>query len=313
MCAIKRLQEFADWLDDIKDPVVRARLIRIMETRLSLRYSGPAVDAGAMDVYAASANMIAFSEFMVAAVKTTYGGTAEARAEVAGFGRGSFVTDLVFNVVGPAASMLATFSSEHLLDIVKEAFALWKHLMGEPPAAIQLSGENNVAVTNNNGKIIQVRADTVNLVFSDKGSESAFRFVHEALSQDGVSRVDLGSNGIPIAAADQDEAAYFVPVAKSDISENVNRMSLILVSATFQEGNKWRFNDGSLSFSAAILDEDFISRVNNGERFGKGDVLDVELRVKQVKTGSKITSERQVLKVFEHRVASIQLSLIAPQ
>ncbi len=31
MYAIKRLQEFADWLDDIKDPVVRARLIRRLE------------------------------------------------------------------------------------------------------------------------------------------------------------------------------------------------------------------------------------------------------------------------------------------
>lgn len=66
-----------------------------MKTRVSLRYLGPALDDGRMDVYEASKNMIAFSEFMVAAVKTTYGESAEAKAEVAGFEHGSFVTDLV--------------------------------------------------------------------------------------------------------------------------------------------------------------------------------------------------------------------------
>ena len=69
-----------------------------METCLTLRYIGPDVDTGRMDVYAASTNMIAFSEFMVAAVKASFGDKAEARAEVAGFGQGSFLTDLVFSV-----------------------------------------------------------------------------------------------------------------------------------------------------------------------------------------------------------------------
>jgi hypothetical protein len=32
-----------------------------------LRYQGPAVDAGAMNVYDAAANMVAFSNFVVAA------------------------------------------------------------------------------------------------------------------------------------------------------------------------------------------------------------------------------------------------------
>lgn len=282
-----------------------------MEARLSLRYSGPAVDAGQMDVYAASANMIAFSEFMVAAVKAAYGDSAEARAEVAGFGRGSFITDLVFNVGGPAATMFAAFSPEHLLNLVKEAFGLWKHLQGSPPAAISQSGQNNVAVTNNNGQVIQVNTDTLNLVFSEKGADSVGRFVRDALTQDGISAVELESAGQAVTNVDASEASYFVPVAKeAPVSENIVTMALILVAPVFQDGNKWRFSDGGTTFPAAILDEEFINRVNNGERFGKGDILQVELSIKQSRTGNRISVDRQVLKVLEHRIASQQQPLL---
>ncbi len=50
-----------------------------MKTRSLYVISGPAVDDGLMDVYQASTNMIAFSEFMVAAVKAVYGEEAERR------------------------------------------------------------------------------------------------------------------------------------------------------------------------------------------------------------------------------------------
>src|SRR5688500_1749177 len=67
-----------------------------VDTRMALKYSGPAVDSGLMDVYEASANMIAFSDFVVVLAKHAYGDAVQARASVAGFGRGSFVTDLLF-------------------------------------------------------------------------------------------------------------------------------------------------------------------------------------------------------------------------
>lgn len=283
-----------------------------MQTRLSLRYSGPAVDDGLMDAYQASTNMIAFSEFMVAAVKASYGESAEARANVAGFGRGSFVTDLVFSVGGPAASIFAAFSPEHLITVVKEAFALWKHLQGIPPAALAQSGQQ-ITVTNNAGQIIQVQTDTLNLVFSDKGTDAAGRFVRDALAQVGVTGLDIASDGAAVASVDQNEAACFVPVAKeAPVSENLVTMALILVAPVFQDGNKWRFSDsaGGPAFAAAIEDGAFIARVNDGERFGKGDVLTVEMRIAQTRTGSRISLERTVQRVIEHRVASRQQSLL---
>ncbi len=281
-----------------------------METRLSLRYTGPAVDDGLMDVYQASANMIAFSEFMVAAVKASYGEAAEARANVAGFGRGSFITDLVFNVAGPAATMFTAFTPEQLLSVLKESFALWKHLKGSPPKETVQSGQW-ISVTNNSGQVIQVQSSTINLVFSEKGADAAGRFVKDAIGQAGVTSIDITAQGTSIAQVDESEAPYFVPVAKeSPVSENIVTMALILVAPVFQDGNKWRFNDGAATFPAAVEDESFLARVNNGERFGKGDVLTVELRITQTRTANRYSVERAVQRVIEHREAAQQQTLL---
>jgi hypothetical protein len=54
--------------------------------------------------------------------------------------------------------------------------------------------------------------------------------------------------------------------------------------------------------------------VNDGtERFGKGDVLVVKMRVRQVRTADGgLKAERSVLKVKEHKIGQHQFSLIEP-
>ena len=272
-----------------------------METRLSLRYAGADVESGRMDGYSASANMIAFSEFMVAAVKSTFGEQSEARADVAGFGRGSFVTDLVFNVAGPVASIFSGVSAKDLLTVVKESFALWKHLRGLPPTAIQHNGQE-VHVTNNSGQVFQVKVETLNLVLSEKGADSVGRFVRGALASEGMESVTLSEGNDTVAAASRAEAQSFVPVAAdTPLSENTVRMALILDAAVFKDGNKWRFSDGNASFSADIADLEFLQRVEQGERFGKGDVLSVGMLITQTRSAQKISTRHTVLKVIEHR------------
>ena len=129
-----------------------------VKTRVSLKYTGPALDAGQMDVYEASANMIAFSEFMVGFVKVTYGDSAEAKAEVSGFDHSSFITDLVFSFVGVGATIYSSLTPGKIWEVVKGAFDLWKHLKGSPPASVSHEGLS-VTVTNNSGTILNVRTE----------------------------------------------------------------------------------------------------------------------------------------------------------
>jgi hypothetical protein len=281
-----------------------------METSLSLKYTGPAVDDGRMDVYAASANMIAFSEFVVIATKATFGEQASARAEVAGFGRGSFVTNLLFSLSGEAASIFSGVPAAQLLSVIKEAFALWKHLKGQPAKAISYA-EQHAVVTNNDGQIIQVQTQSLTLVMSEKGSEAADRFVRQALAGPGMEGIALDSQSGRIAEASQAESRYFVPVVGSEtVTDNIMRMGLVVESPSFKDGNKWKVFDGSQSIYVDMLDQDFIARINGGARFGKGDVLMAEVRLVQRRAGMKLEAERSILKVLEHKQGPSQPPLL---
>ena len=73
-------------------------------------------------------------------------------------------------------------------------------------------------------------------------------------------------------------------------------------SAVFKEGNMWRFWDGQNSFQAPIDDKEFLSRVDSGvERFGKGDILIVDLEIKQAKLPTSLRTVRRIVKVHEHK------------
>jgi hypothetical protein len=282
-----------------------------MEARIALKYSGPAVDSGLMDVYEASANMVAVSDFFIVAAKTAFGDSTEARAEVAGFGRGSFLTDLVFNVAPTTATIFSTLSVKDLWEIIKGAIDLWKHLKGSPPKTIvNNSDSQTVNVTNNNGDIIQVRIDSLLVVTSEKGIKSVEKFVKNALEKPGMDSVSISSGENEIAKVNQAEAHYFTDVTPThSLTDNTVKMALIIESPVFKDENKWRFSDGQNSFFADIGDKAFLDQVNSGERFGKGDVLIADVRINQEQSAQKITATRTVVKVHEHRFAHKQLSL----
>lgn len=282
-----------------------------MKTSVTLKYEGPALEAGLMDVRQASANMLAFSDFMEAAVKVTYGEKAEIKAQVNGFDKGSFETDLVLQITGSAATIFSALEPKHLWEIVREAFGLWKMLKGQPPSAIKNEGQY-VNVTNNYGQILQVKAESFSLVMNEKGCEAAQRFVAAGLNHDGYASMQLQpeNHRLPVISATKEEAEFFIPVTSTiQLSDNTVRMTVILSAAVFQEGNKWRFTDGVTSFSAAILDEAFLAEVDNGLRFGKGDVLEVEMRVIQLRQGAKISVERSIEKVLRHIKPHEQINL----
>jgi hypothetical protein len=280
-----------------------------MDSRVSLRYVGPAVDDGAMDVYKASANMIAFSEFVVEASRITFGSSVSAKAEVKGFSQGSFVTDLVFYVTGTTASVFSAVSPADLWRVCKEAIALWKHLRGSQPAKVEHHGQT-VSVTNNNGQIMQVQTESMTLVFNQKSVDAVGRFVRDGLEDDGIEFVEVRADSDVIASVERNERSFFVQVAPSTEVTNVTfTMALVIEAPVFKDGNKWRFWDGQRSIHADIEDQDFLARVNEGERFGKGDVLRAEVRISQEQSAGKISATTTVVRVLEHVLASQQLRL----
>jgi hypothetical protein len=57
---------------------------------------------------------------------------------------------------------------------------------------------------------------------------------------------------------------------------------LSIFKVVFGKGYKWQFYYNGRKISATIEDNDFMERLDKGERFAKGDILEVELQVEKV-------------------------------
>jgi hypothetical protein len=268
-----------------------------------LRYQGPAVEDGTMNVYDAAANMTAFSDFVVAAAKNIYGDDVYVKAEVTAFKHGSFGTDLLFEVVGAAASILPMMPDiVSVATTVKESIELYRFLKGEEPNKVEHLEDNSVKVTNNSGNIIVINRPSLQLTLDQKAGKAAAQFIGEALSKAGVDSIDISSNGVRIAQATTNDAQYYHPIGDEDIvTESVTRMGLVIETLSFKDGNKWRMWNGADSLMYAMEDNDFSARVNSGEAFRKGDILICDVRVKQTKANGALKLSRAIIKVHDHK------------
>ena len=111
----------------------------------------------------------------------------------------------------------------------------------------------------------------------------------------------------------QSESRYFVSVAPSEmLTDAVVKMVLHLESPVFKEGNKWRFFDGQQSFHATIDDKEFLTMVDAGEPFRKDDVIVANVRISQTQEGTKLTAERAITEVLEHKERPHQFHFLDP-
>lgn len=286
---------------------------------VSLEYRGPGVKGGRMGGRLVAQEILGFCDFATLAGQIAYGRDVAVQPEVRGFRGKSFDIDFILGLLGPAATMLSMHpaSPKEILVLIQESVALWKHLRGAKPRATRAveRNQNQIQVENNYGSIQVVNIETLHLLADPAASHAMQDFVVKPLEYGGVSSVDIVSRQIKgtIASIASNEAAYFVPLEMDrPLLESVHDTGLIIDSPSFREGNKWRFFDGQASFTASIEDESFLRRVDDGsERFGKGDVLVVKMRVRQVRTAEGgLKAERSVMQVNEHKLAQKQYSLI---
>lgn len=276
-----------------------------------LRYQGPAVDDGTMNVYDAAANMVAFSNFVVAAAHKLYGEDVQVTADITAFKHASFGTDLMFQVMQATAATLPMLPN--LISVattVKESIELYRFLKGEEPAKVQHIDDHSINVTNNSGNIIVVNTPSLHLTLDKKAGEAAAQFIGAALSKPGVNQIEISSDGAQLVQATTDDALFYHPIGDEEtLTESTSRMGLVIESLSFKDGHKWKMWNGSETLGYAMEDEDFIGRVNNGEAFRKGDILTCDVRVTQTKSGAALKLQRVIVKVHDHKTALDQPGL----
>lgn len=296
----------------------------------SIKYDGPALASHQMDVRELAPALMGLGELIEAANREIFPNGPSVAVQVKGnFKAGSFqidmtaaqslleqVQDLLGGKGATAAANLSGILA--LLGLVggtaKGLISLTKFLQGRKPSKTELRQDEVAYIVETQEAIEEFTVDlgTHHLYQSRTVRQSLYK-VLRPLATPGIDYFATGAAGVTEQVVIAEELSWFERAAESAdiVSDTVSQSVLLQIeSAVFKDSNKWRFHDGSSAFFAEIADPDFLARVNEGvERFGKADVLVVDLRRIQSISDSGLKLEYQIVKVHEHK-APLQAGLL---
>jgi hypothetical protein len=286
--------------------------------RFHIVYDGLALAEHRMDVRDLAPALVAIGNLATQSNRVINGDAADIRVEVhASFKAGSFGIEM-FLSQDIVKQITDIFSGQHatalaniggilgLIGLTGDGlFALLKTLRGRVPVKVDV---------NDNGSATLWITETESMIVEDHRIVELYRNREVRLSVDkllspleseGISSFGVVKNDQVIQSVTDDELPYFKwqpPQDNNIVSDTLrHKILLLLESAVFKDGNKWRFHDGQSGFHAAITDVDFLARIENGERFGKGDILVADLRTVQTVSNKALNTTHELAKVHEHR------------
>jgi hypothetical protein len=297
----------------------------------SIKYDGPALATHQMDVRELAPALIALSSLLEEANRALYPDSAEVRVNVNGsFKGGSFGVDfvalqsikdqIVSIFAGPeataAANLFAILSGIGFLG-AGGLIGVIKWLRGHKPSSIRIEGDKTVFELKLEESVETFEVDlAAGKLYQSRIVRQSLARVVKPLETEGIDLFACGQDGETQTVVIKEEAEFFAIAASgADVVSDVISEGVLLQieSAVFKDGNKWRFSDGSNSFFAEIGDNSFRARIDSGdERFGKGDVLIVDLRRVQSITDTGLKSEYIIDRVREHK-APLQMGLPLPR
>jgi len=295
--------------------------------RFHVVYDGPALAEHRMDVRDLAPALVAFADLVTAVNKEINGDAADVRVQVnASFKAGSFGIDLVatqhllsqlkdiFSGTGAAALSNASGILALIGMTVTSGYGLIQLLLrlgGRKPVRIEQKGEL-ASVWINQTETVEVEYNVIRL-YRNSVVRASLEKVVSPLERDGIEDFGVVMDGqkvLDIHARDVSSFNAGITEANAEVVSDVTARKLLQIeSLTFKDGNKWRVSDGNATYHVAIEDKEFLAKIDAGQRFGKGDVLMVDLRQVQSIDGAKLVTASIIVKVIEHR-QPLQQSLL---
>jgi len=290
-----------------------------MAERFYVIYDGWALEHHLMDVRDLAPAMIAVNDLLSNANKALNGDKADLNLKVnASFRAGSFGMELhtVVHFLSQIRDMFAGDNASAIsnawtiLEIVgfvggAGLIGLIRFLKGKKPTKI-IDEDGRLKVYLSETEYYETDGKVVKL-YKNRTIVGDLNKMLEPLEKDGIDSFFVSRTGDKKdadLAIDDSELTYFeYQEIENDLSENITETFVQIEAAVFKDNNKWKFDNGGSPINAAILDEEFLRKIDAGElRFGKGDLLKVKLKTIQTFAHGKLKTEFQVIEVLEHKI-----------
>jgi len=296
--------------------------VTVAETSFDVRYDGTALADGRMAVRDLAPALLALGDLFVAASRELHPEREPVGLNIKATNEGSFLVQMCLE--GAWENVVDLFSGDvitavvNLKEVVIGGAAGWsvleaiKRIAGRRIAKReQLTEPGMVRLTLEDGTTLEFPSEIVELIGSVEVRKSA-RQVVRPLERDGIDLLEfIDDESVTVRIQAADVPKFDLPaVAPEVMSDDQLTLVLTVASPNFVEGNKWRFTDGDRSWPATMGDDAFLSRVDAGEKFAKGDMLRCRVRILQQRNPEGgLHTDYQVVEVLEHIPREVQMRL----
>lgn len=231
--------------------------------------------------------LVSYQAIITEANKVLGGGVKSIDLRVNAIEKGSFIVD-----VSLAENLLKQIFSgdtmEYLANlgaVVGGVYALYKVLKGKP--AKTENDKKAIEIKYPDEKVSVTLNDCIVKVYNQPMMREAVSKAIEAadtdVNVDGLS-IDSGSCTPPVTFKKEEFKEYIYDgfeEEKSIPDEQVEIVDayLTIIALNFEPGSRWMFMYNGFKIQMIVKDDALMKKINEGERFGKGDAIRVKMRI----------------------------------
>lgn len=194
-----------------------------------------------------------------------------------------------------------------IVTVLSGIFGIRKFLQGKKPESIS-EIDNRIQIKNNSGDVTIIERNTYHIYQSNTMVAEALNDTYSTLTHDpNVTSFNiLDKTEQPIFHSERNEfesCSEIVDMKDQERKVIIELTSLSINKICFEKDYKWQFYYKGHKIQAQIKDQDFFKRINDGEKFSKGDSLEVELKINEEfsdENNTFIIKSYEVIRVINH-------------
>lgn len=230
--------------------------------------------------------LIHYNTVITESNKELSGGSKSIELKVNALKEGSFIVDI--SIIESIKELFSSKNMEYLASlstVVGGIYGAYKILKGKP--AKSEDEQKSISIKGNGNQMTIINKTIVNVYNQPIVRESISKSIETSNEDVNVEGVIFDSNNDnPVSFGKEEFKEYIyndfddensIPGEKSEIVD----ATLTIVALNFEAGGNWHFLYNGFKIKMIVKDDALINKINEGERFGKGDAIRVKMKIIQ--------------------------------
>lgn len=204
---------------------------------------------------------------------------------------GSFIVHIVIqaSIIETITNLFTADNMDAAANIVTVAgglYAVAQFFKGGKTEVVKTE-DNSITVKNVEGDVAIIDNRVYNIYLNNEVIQKNIAEEFEEMGKDdsitGFSLLD--KNDKPLVSIPKEDFARISELEEASIKPDdriiTKAVTLTILSLSFERNIKWTFIMEGIKLQAKIKDDTFVTLIDSGEKFAKGDALEAEIEIKQ--------------------------------